>query len=777
MAVLSGSAQLRPVRVALALAPGAAPLLRGVQLATSAWGGLHFPLIPSDDTETARELARISASDVIVAVDKGDGAAQVLAGLPGFRWKPSGQWGPFEPPAAYRSCRLLGPEANLHRIGAPRIRPAWQAADPLAALFGVWFGEYGTSAYENTLREAFEAAAAPMTLVPGTPVPALGDAVSPLELTAADIEYAGFYSETGIVVLDPENPSDLVRFWNLRALGNRVFPWPIGYEARVREACAQWLRAAKKNGRINTAVRGSDHTQIELLSIWPASGGDASIPAVFDELAHEHGLELCHGAEVFDVPPRSRASHPLVTTYTRRFSLTIAEGEFEAAVPLPDAPFSVREQPDAPTRIIAAQIGITRESGLGAGKTFAVPNARKLSGLLDSYLNFPEIFNRPAAEGRVVAVGTGAEQVYIRAVPTETVLDAMLKGSNWTASRSASGRFATQLIERLGGAHSTAGNQPAVRWVLDTAARSPYGKPIPALINSARKAQGAWPNTIFNAEQHNREYPERIVRYLLARRILRPALPVECPECTTTAYLAPESLATDYSCDMCGKANPLGLILSLHHQNPWHYKTAGTLTAEQIAETMPIMAAVNVLHGLFRTAGGDCPHVLGLKVTEGKAWSCEVDLALLADERGAPLVVIGEVKSYLDPISTADLANLAKLQRYFRSEGFECVILAATLHERIEGEELRALRQACEQAPHGSVDRFASLHPVLPLVLTAKELSAPEHTDHHPNSWGVYDILEQAQESCRRNLGLSDVDYIGGGAWRLSWTEQPEAST
>ena len=75
------------------------------------------------------------------------------------------------------------------------------------------------------------------------------------------------------------------------------------------------------------------------------------------------------------------------------------------------------------------------------------------------------------------------------------------------------------------------------------------------------------------------------------------------------------------------------------------------------------------------------------------------------------------------------------------------------------------------------MDRFANLRPVLPLVLTARELSAPEHTEHHPNTWRVFDILEQAQESCRRNLGLSDVDPFGGAegvAWRLSWAQEPE---
>lgn len=780
MASVSGSVQLRPVRVALALTPSTQALRRAVQLATSAWGGMYYPLISTDDLDAARDLARITGSDVIVPVDAGDGTAQALANQPGFHWKAGGEWGPFEPPTPHLSNRVLRPEANLRRAGAARTRPVWQAEDPLAALYGTWFGEYRDSEYENGLRDAFAAEAVSVTLAPDADVPALGDWVSPLTLTGLDVEYSGFYSETGIVVLDPDNPRDLIELWNLRALGNHVFPWPIGHEARFRGACAGWLRAAEKADLLRKAVRGGDRKEIELLSVWMPPGGGTSFPDALDAMAHDHGLVLSHGVDAFDLPAHSRHTHPLVTSYTRRFSLTLPDDEYDIAVPLPSAPFTTPGNLDVPTRIVAAQVGISRETGLGPDHAFALPNARKLSPLLDPFVGYPELFSRPAAEGRVTGVSCSAEEFYIRAVPTHSVIDTMLKGSNWTTSRSPNGRFATQLIRLLDGPHSGAGNQPAVRWVLDTAARSPHGKTIAALISSARRAQGAWPNSIFNKEQSTREYPAQVVRYLLARKILRPVLPVECPECATTAYLAPEGLATDYSCDMCGKANPLGYILSLTQDATWHYTTASTLTAGQIAETMPIMAAVNVLHAFFpHAAGGDIPYVLGLQVNEKKAWNCELDIALLADDRGAPTVIIGEVKSYRDPISEADLVNLAKVQQYFRSEGFECVILAATLRERIEGEELLALRRACEQSPEHSVDRFAGHRPVLPLILTAKELSAPEHTEHHPTRWGVYDLLERAEHSCRRNLGLAHMDYLGqtaGSSWKLSWNEAPESA-
>lgn len=91
------------------------------------------------------------------------------------------------------------------------------------------------------------------------------------------------------------------------------------------------------------------------------------------------------------------------------------------------------------------------------------------------------------------------------------------------------------------------------------------------------------------------------------------------------------------------------------------------------------------------------------------------------------------------------------------------------------------LRSACENAPDTSLDRFAGLRPVLPLVLTARDLSAPEFNEHHPNRWGVFDIHERAEKSCRRNLGLETMVPLSGPAgdmtWRFSWANEsgPEA--
>jgi hypothetical protein len=782
MSAISGTVQLRPVRVALATAPELTAVRRAVQLATSAWGGLYFPLVASDDAGAAEELARVSASDVIVAVEAKDVIGQELADLPGFRWKAGGQWGPFEAPVPHLGARLLGPETNLRGFNAPRVRPTWQENDPLAALYATWFGEYGTSGYEVELRNAFDVEAEVLPIVPGAPFSLISDAVSPVVLTSLDVDYAGVYGDTGIVVLNPDSPADLISLWNLRALGNHVFPWPLGHEARFREACGEWLRAARAAGKIHKAVQGGTGAEFEVISTWLPSH-DTPVPDDVASITKDHGLVVHHGAGVLDVPPRSRASHFLETSYTRRFSLTVPDGEYEAAVPLPTAPFTAHADFDDPMRTIAVQISIAQESGLGPGRTFTVPASRRLSPLLDGYWGYhPELFSRPSTEGRVLGVSTIEEQVRLRALPTEAIFEAMLDGSNWTTSRSPSGRFATQLISLLGGAQGGAGNQPAVRRALDTAARSPHGKPIAALIDSARRAQGAWPDAIVNTEQATKQYPERIVRFLLARKILRPALPVECPHCATTAYLAPEALTTDYSCQMCEKVTPLGLILSLNRQNTWCYKTATTLTGEQIAETMPIMAAANVLRGFFRAHGrGDLPYVLGLKVTERKVWECEIDIVLLGDNGGAPLIVIGEVKSYQDPISETDLANLGKVQQYLRLQGIECVILAATLRERIEGEELLTLRSACENAPATSLDRFAGLRPVLPLVLTARDLSAPEFNEYHPNRWGVFDIHERAEQSCRRNLGLKAMVPLSSPAgdmtWRFSWADEsgPEA--
>ena len=220
-----------------------------------------------------------------------------------------------------------------------------------------------------------------------------------------------------------------------------------------------------------------------------------------------------------------------------------------------------------------------------------------------------------------------------------------------------------------------------------------------------------------------------------------------------------------------------GLILALDAKpTTWNVRTASALTAERIAEAMSTMACLGVLMAVVSPGGaGPAQHMLGLTIKAGKKWSCEIDIALSTSRSGPPTVVLGEVKSYRDSIQANDLENLGKVQTYLRGKGIECVVLAGTLREQFEDDERRALRTFCERSPVEPVGGDGRIQPVLPIVFTARDLSVPDRSKEHPVSWedGRFGLLNLAQESCRRNLGLESVDYFhdnGALCCSIVWT-------
>lgn len=149
-----------------------------------------------------------------------------------------------------------------------------------------------------------------------------------------------------------------------------------------------------------------------------------------------------------------------------------------------------------------------------------------------------------------------------------------------------------------------------------------------------------------------------------------------------------------------------------------------------------------------------------------------MDVFLALDHMGATEFVISEVK-HGGGIDKKDVSKLLRIQEWLRSQGFECLILRASLDPEISSTERRLLRQLCETAPVS----LSSYQPALPIVLTSAELSAPDRSDSHPRRWmGPGDpISTLAIESCKRNLGLEDfaMPTQQDSPVTLHWREEP----
>jgi hypothetical protein len=313
-----------------------------------------------------------------------------------------------------------------------------------------------------------------------------------------------------------------------------------------------------------------------------------------------------------------------------------------------------------------------------------------------------------------------------------------------------------------------------MRAVLHSVSSATRAKPISALIQAAENSRGEWPGPLSSASP--RKYAEHVVYSLLESRLLRPAMRVRCPRCATDADIRPEDLSTDLRCALCGEEFSLGLALALAGTGtPWRYQLAANIPPPRLKSTLPAMAALAILRSYRAGYAPSLPNLLGLEV-HAPQWECELDLAAAVIDGPSTVVVIGEVKGGRDPIDTNDLDNLTRVQEKLRQAGIETLILVATTRQALTPEEHAALRVQCERAPerlHGG----GSVLPALPLVLLGADLSAPWISDHHPWRWGEPGrppLAEMALESCRRNLGLAEVEFertANGWQLRPRWTD------
>ena len=759
---VNGSVHLRPARAGLLVKLGNGSFVRAVEMASSAWGGKYFPIsISWDEAQDLQYLEALSV-DFLHAVDA-DSEVQGFDKSVGFHWSGGHGWGPFEASEGRLSTRLLDPTWLLPRTSRDsRALPVWADDDPLSAVFAVWFGRYGQTEFERSLESTFAEGADRVEVGSSELLPSLAGKVTPIQLTGVDVRYTGDGETASIVVFEPGDENAPFVLWNLQACGANIFPWPLGYESVFTTSFEAWIEHALANQQLGTSQSGDGSQRGYYVGILNLSGTE-DVPDAIRTIAEARELRVSpHGIH----PPRGwNDVHPMSTEFRRSFSADISTRDHSVRVPVPIAE-PVGGWRDHRPGVIALDVTVHAESGR-SGFTIAVPRIRELSTLLQNYLNIPEPFHRPGGDGRILGADVAESEIEIAFISSLAIFGELLT-PDWRCSQSDNGRLTTRLIEVLGGASSTAANEPSIREVLMQVGRSPRGKPLAALIAAALKRQGPWPG-LLSSPGRTKRYPNEVTNRLIGQKVLKPVLPLKCPYCGTETTFTAEDLTTVLECGLCSETYPLGFALAQSKHNDWLYRLTGNVSPDQMAEALPIMAAMTILSGYRGLSATSLPHVLGLEVGSGKSWSCELDIAAFIECGGPSVAVVGEVKSVRDPIDESDIANLVRVQERLRSKHIECVILGATLRQELDPSEVAAFRKLCEQAP-SSLNRRSSPELVLPIVLTRGDLSIPLFDDNHPSRWNEPGggLSGLATESCRRNLGLAEIrNRWTGSEWAL----------
>lgn len=767
MRTTDGSVELRPARVAFIADEWTRELLlKASGLATTVWGGLHYPMFRSGDAGLRRAL-EIGAIDVVHAIDRADESNDLG---PGFQWRGRAEFGPFAPPHDTFATRLLGHHL-LERHGSSALAPmvTWRDDERLHDLFCLWFGRFPEDAYAAEQSAVLSAERSNVGVLPEQ-LPPMADVAGPIAWTTTCIDYTGDGGKACVVLLEPDDVEALRFFWNLRAHGSSVFPWVPSSASRLRPGLDLWMESQRGLGRLHEWKSGDGSRSGRFVGIAQGdSCSDADQQDFISYVKERHDLDAWDEHGLGD----SRGwlgQHPFNTDIERSFSVEVSASVL--SVPMPSVPWIDRRRRHTMPGVITAQVRLHGTHGDDARQdSIAVPAIRRLASLLASN-DGP--FARPTGEGVALAVQASAESVSIPRVGFDQLFREFFEPAGWTVGQSKEGRVSTQVIRLLGGYESMDANQPAVRAVLQAAARDVRAKPLPVLLEEARKRRGEWPDDFGRVDE--RRYANRVVYRLLNQRLLRPVLPVTCPRCSTIEDFRPEDVLTEMTCGLCAERFALGLALAITGKSAtWHYKLAPHIAPAQLQSTLPVMATMSVLQGLPRTSHTVSP-LLGLTLKDGD-WACEVDVAALIADGPGTVLVAGEVKSWRDDISQQDLENLLRVAHISKSQlGVECVVLAATLRDRLSDEERQALRRLCEDLGRRGFPHNSLVCPSLPLVFTGPDLSLPWLSEEAPWRWGRshsdYLLADLAEASCKRNLGLESWDHKeSDNDFRFTWAD------
>jgi hypothetical protein len=402
---------VRPVRLGMVFEPSIETLRLAIEQATMLWAALYQPLFGPSDMERLKWDAPRLGVDVLWAFDQASVSVQTPE-LDGYKWRGRGEWSPLAPAKDFISTRLLGPEHLLDYAAQDDwTLPRWTADDPLRDMFSVWFGSYGLSDQGKNLERQFAARASEARIELGEVLPAdMISWITPIEATGTAIEYAGLAPGAGFVVVDPTRAIDLIALWNMRVHGAKVFPWPIGHENRILPAAMRWLRKLLDNGELQRWMSGDGQPLGPHISVWLTTTS-AKLPEALKDLLATAGVDSIIGPP--EVAYGWRGNHPFVTDFSHGFSQPLEAGSRTVDIPVPKIGGINEPRGLVRGHVIAVQLEITGATDVRPDWTFSVPNVRALAPFLTDYDGVLLHFDRPTADGRVLAASSAAQTVSI----------------------------------------------------------------------------------------------------------------------------------------------------------------------------------------------------------------------------------------------------------------------------------------------------------------------------------------------------------------------------
>ena len=259
--------------------------------------------------------------------------------------------------------------------------------------------------------------------------------------------------------------------------------------------------------------------------------------------------------------------------------------------------------------------------------------------------------------------------------------------------------------------------------------------------------------------------PTDYFEWLLARKVFKLGLRVQCPKCTRRSWLDLESLRDELNCPKCLNTFRAAGVAN---QGNWSYKTAGPFSVPNHAEGAYCVLLTLRAFEERRVTSLRLTPAMSFKATGPRGEELEADLGFFWQEsiygHASDGVAFVECKTY-GKFKQEDFDRMRTIARNFPG----AILIFSTLRKSLEADEITAITEIAES---GRV-YWKSDTPRNPVaVLTGTELISD---DGPPYCW------DKARQEQFRNspgiLNLCDATqqiHLGLKSWRSAWHDNWE---
>lgn len=565
-----------------------------------------------------------------------------------------------------------------------------KATDPrFSALTAAVFGEFPTSDRLKFLAESYVR----LLDAKGAEVTAANlltlfsrETIYPLRIGSSflDTRQTAHFFEPSLFYMKHDSIADLIDYWNLRAIGWRILPLPREWSKEMVGQCEEFIAKVcsqrgngHKNGVVFVCSRSNNFDEMTkyVSGLKRPDGDRLTIDPRFPRMWEEWGRDADHASRIIVTHETSETSR--ITSWSNSVTFSEVLPEFVDAHGL---------------RRIATCANIVE--GLPGAAAFIPPGIRSLHTWLGESGAHEAWVSR---EGVTLACSSYRGHRMWNLPTPFSIFQAWMKEKGFEIELSGAGKIAAEVIETLGGLHSThlLAHEELIKMFGDMAhARFEFPETEDATNTSRTLIGKTVPRASLVAilTRANPKHQRAVTNHfkaLTGMGCLRLGMRIQCQHCAQHNWYGIGELNEKLTCERCLKT--FKFPVNSPPMDAWHYRAAGPFSIEGYAQGGFCVALT--MGKLLDQHWTTSTWITNFNIAKAGKHFYEADFGIFLRDDSAftrgnnVFLIVGECKSF-DRFTARDFQRMRELAKAFPG----AVLVFSTFRRTLTSSEKRAIK-------------------------------------------------------------------------------------